>query len=44
MDLLLVSSLGRVRNSGPTEMTEVFAWWLVQVGSAILILVETYVH
>ena len=28
----------------PTEMTEVFAWWLAQVGSAILILVETYVH
>ena len=25
-------------------MTEVFAWWLAQVGSAILILVETYVH
>ena len=33
-----------IQLKSPTEMTEVFAWWLAQVGSAILILVETYVH
>ena len=33
-----------IQLTSPTEMTEVFAQWLAQVGSAILILVEISMH